>query len=161
MKILVLGGNGMAGHMISIYLLEQGHEVVVFARRKRGFCETVEGNAKDFCFLEKVIKEGRYDAIVNAIGILNEEAEGNKADAVLINSYLPHFLSDMGSVCKSKVIQISTDCVFSGKRGGYLEKSFRDGETFYDRSKALGELENDRDLTFRTSIIGPAWIGKE
>jgi dTDP-4-dehydrorhamnose reductase len=50
---------------------------------------------------------------------------------------------------------MSTDCVFSGKTGGYSETSFRDGETFYDRSKALGELENNKDLTFRNSIIGP------
>jgi dTDP-4-dehydrorhamnose reductase len=50
---------------------------------------------------------------------------------------------------------MSTDCVFSGKTGGYKENSFRDGETFYDRSKALGEIENNKDLTFRNSIIGP------
>ena len=50
---------------------------------------------------------------------------------------------------------MSTDCVFSGKTGWYSETSSRDGETFYDRSKALGELENNKDLTFRNSIIGP------
>ena len=50
---------------------------------------------------------------------------------------------------------MSTDCVFSGKIGSYNENSFKDGETFYDRSKALGELENNKDLTFRNSIIGP------
>ena len=49
---------------------------------------------------------------------------------------------------------MSTDCVFR-KTGSYSETSFRDGETFYDRSKALGELENNKDLTFRNSIIGP------
>jgi dTDP-4-dehydrorhamnose reductase len=56
---------------------------------------------------------------------------------------------------KTKIIHMSTDCVFSGKTGYYSETSFRDGETFYDRSKALGELENNKDLTFRNSIIGP------
>jgi len=50
---------------------------------------------------------------------------------------------------------MSTDCVFSGRTGGYIETSFRDGESFYDRTKALGELENEKDLTFRNSIIGP------
>ena len=50
---------------------------------------------------------------------------------------------------------MSTDCVFSGKSGPYNEKSFRDGETFYDRTKALGEVEDDKNLTFRNSIIGP------
>ena len=50
---------------------------------------------------------------------------------------------------------MSTDCVFSGRRGGYTEKDFRDGETFYDRSKALGELEDDKNITLRNSIVGP------
>src|SRR5699024_1115052 len=56
---------------------------------------------------------------------------------------------------KTKIIHMSTDCVFSGKIGNYKEDSLRDGETFYDRSKALGELDNQKDLTFRNSIIGP------
>jgi len=54
-----------------------------------------------------------------------------------------------------KIIQISTDCVFSGKDGGYKEDSFRDGDTIYARTKALGEINNNKDLTIRTSIIGP------
>lgn len=50
---------------------------------------------------------------------------------------------------------MSTDCVFSGKSGSYNEDSFRDGDTFYDRTKALGEVEDNKNLTFRNSIIGP------
>ena len=50
---------------------------------------------------------------------------------------------------------MSTDCVFSGKKGGYTETDFRDGETFYDRSKALGELEDQKNITLRNSIVGP------
>ena len=56
---------------------------------------------------------------------------------------------------KTKVIHMSTDCVFSGKKGQYTEYDFKDGDTFYDRSKALGEINNNKDLTFRNSIIGP------
>ena len=105
--------------------------------------------------LEKLVEEKKYDAIINCIGLLNQDAENNKHLAVYLNSYLPHLLSYLTRDLDTKVIQMSTDCVFSGKSGNYNENSLRDGETFYDRSKALGELENDKDLTFRDSIIGP------
>lgn len=155
MKILVLGGTGMAGHTISIYFKEAGHDVTAFSRSKMDYCKNINGNITDFNKLKKVIEEGQYDAIINAIGILNQDAEDNKSTAILLNSYLPHFLSDATKDMRTRIIHMSTDCVFSGKTGGYTETSFRDGETFYDRSKALGELENDKDLTFRNSIIGP------
>lgn len=155
MKILVLGGSGMAGHTISMYFKEVGHDVTAFSRRKVNYCNNINGDITDFANLKKIIREGQYDAIINAIGILNQDAEDNKSTAVLLNSYLPHFLSDRTKDMKTRIIHMSTDCVFSGKTGTYSETSFRDGETFYDRSKALGELENDKDLTFRNSIIGP------
>lgn len=155
MKILVLGGTGMAGHTISIYFKESGHEVTVFSRKKIDYCNYIIGNIKDFDKLKNIIIKGKFDAIINAIGILNQVAESNKSDAVLLNSYLPHLLSEMTKDSNTKIIHMSTDCVFSGRTGSYTENSFRDGETFYDRSKALGELENEKDLTFRCSIIGP------
>ena len=155
MKILVLGGTGMAGHTITLYLKEQGHDVIAFSKNKVNFCDNITGDAKDFNNLKKIIWDNEFDAVINAIGILNQDAEDNKSDAVLLNSYLPHFLSDITKHTKTKIIHMSTDCVFSGKSGGYSEKSFRDGVTFYDRSKALGELDNNKDLTFRNSIIGP------
>ena len=155
MKLLILGGTGMAGHTISIYFKEAGHDVTAFSRSKVDYCKNVNGDITDFENLKKLINEGQYDAIINAIGILNQDAEDHKSNAVLLNSYLPHFLSDTTKEMKTRVIHMSTDCVFSGKTGGNSETSFRDGETFYDRSKALGELENSKDLTFRNSIIGP------
>jgi len=155
MKILVLGGSGMAGHTIAIYLKESGHDVASFSRRKLDYCSSITGDVLKFDIIHEIITQGQYDAVINAIGILNKNAEKNKPDAVLLNSYLPHFLSDCTKEMKTKVIHMSTDCVFSGKTGGYSETSFRDGETFYDRTKALGEIENDKDLTFRNSIVGP------
>jgi dTDP-4-dehydrorhamnose reductase len=155
MKVLVLGGTGMAGHTISIYFKEAGHDVIAFSRSKVDYCKNIIGNITDFENLKKIIREGQYDGIINAIGILNQDAEVNKSTAVLLNSYLPHFLSDTTKDMKTRIIHMSTDCVFSGKTGRYSETSFRDGETFYDRSKALGELENNKDLTFRNSIVGP------
>ena len=155
MKILVLGATGMAGHMISLYFQGVGHNVTTFSRRKFEHCKNIIGDIEDFVALEEIIKKGKYDAVINAIGILNKSAEDNKSLSVLLNSYLPHYLSNITKYMKTKIIHISTDCVFSGKKGAYTETSLKDGETFYDRSKALGELENDKDLTFRSSIIGP------
>lgn len=155
MKVLVLGGTGMAGHTISIYLKEAGHDVTTFSRSEVSYCKNIKGDVTDFEKLKNIIVSGQYEVIINAIGILNKNAENHKSDAVLLNSYLPHFLSDTTKELKTRIIHMSTDCVFSGKTGGYTEKSFRDGETFYDRSKALGELDNNKDLTFRNSIIGP------
>lgn len=155
MKILVLGATGMAGHTIAIYLKERGHEVTGFSRRQFKYCNTIIGDANDFVFLKKIIEENKYDAVINAIGILNQDAENKKNLAVLLNSYLPHYLSEITKNMKTKIVHMSTDCVFSGKKGNYEEHSFKDGESFYDRSKALGEIENSKDLTFRNSIIGP------
>lgn len=155
MKFLVLGSTGMAGHVIAIYLKEKGHKVVGFSRRPVSFCENFEGDAFDLRSLEQIIREVNYDAVINCIGVLNKDAEAEKDKAVFLNSYLPHFLSSISKDLSTKIIHLSTDCVFSGKTGGYFEKSFTDGETFYDRSKALGELENQKDLTFRNSIVGP------
>lgn len=156
MKILVLGCNGMAGHLISLYFKEQGHEVVGFARAVSHLLDkTIIGDASDMPFIKQTIEEGKYDAVINCIGLLNQFAENNKAMAVLLNGYLPHFLVEITKDMKTKVIHMSTDCVFAGNDGPYSEESFPNGKTFYDRTKAMGEINNSKDLTFRNSIIGP------
>lgn len=155
MRFLVLGASGMAGHMVSIYLKEQGHSVLGFTRRKVSFVPTITGDANNRRFLRSLIDSGAFDAVINCIGILNQSAEQNKSSAVFLNSYLPHFLAEITSETATQVIHMSTDCVFSGKTGNYTENSLRDGEAFYDRTKALGELEDDKNITFRNSIVGP------
>lgn len=155
MKFLILGCNGMAGHTISLYLKEKGYDVTGFARSDLKLVKTIIGDAREQAKLVEIIKNGNYGYIVNCIGILNEYAERNKSEAILLNSYLPHLLENITDKMKTQVIHISTDCVFSGKRGQYAESDLPDGETFYDRSKALGEIENGKDFTIRTSIIGP------
>ncbi len=155
MKFLVLGCNGMAGHMISLYLKEQGHDVLGFDRIKSKYVDSVCGDARNIDFIKNLIIDGKYDSIINCIGILNQFAEENKALATYLNAYFPHFLAEVTSGTDTQVIHMSTDCVFSGKRGEYTELDFRDGETFYDRSKALGELEDSKNITLRNSIVGP------
>lgn len=155
MKFLVLGATGMAGHTISIYLLERGHTVDTFSRKAFAYGNNIVGNVKNLINLEEIITNGRYDCIINCIGSLNQFAEDDKSDAVFLNSFLPHWLVKVTSTLKTKIIHMSTDCVFSGKQGNYIENVFPDGETFYDRSKALGEIRDTKNLTFRNSIIGP------
>ena len=155
MKFLVLGCNGMAGHMISLYLKERGHDVLGFARKKSALVNSVIGDATDSALIKEIIGINRFDSVINCIGILNQFAEDNKADAIYLNSYLPHLLAQITEGTNTQVIHMSTDCVFSGKRGQYTESDFKDGESFYDRSKALGELFEDKNITLRTSIVGP------
>lgn len=156
MKILVLGCNGMAGHLISLYFKEHGYDVVGFARStSRLLDNTIVGDASDMSIIKKIVDEGEYDAVINCIGILNQSAENNKTMAVLLNGYLPHYLADITKASKTKVIHMSTDCVFAGNNGPYYEDSFPNGPTFYDRTKAIGEINNRKDLTFRNSIVGP------
>lgn len=155
MKFLVLGATGMAGHTITLYLKEQDHDVTAVSRTNFQHCTNIIGDIMDISFLSNLLNRNSFDAVINCIGILNNEAEIKKHQAVFVNSFLPHFLSQLASGTNTKIIHMSTDCVFSGSKGNYMENSFRDGVTFYDRSKALGELENEKDLTFRNSIIGP------
>lgn len=156
MKILVLGCNGMAGHLISLYLKEQGNEVVGFARQKSSLLDnTIIGDASNLILIKKIIDEGDFDAVINCIGLLNQFAEQNKAMAVLLNGYLPHYLTEITKDSKTRIIHMSTDCVFAGNDGPYYENTLPNGASFYDRSKAIGEIVTEKDLTFRNSIVGP------
>ncbi len=155
MKFLVLGCNGMAGHMISLYLKERGHDVYGFDRTPPRYVKGTAGDARNTVLIKNLIVDGKYDSVINCIGILNQFAENNKALACFLNSYFPHFLAEVTDGSDTQIIHMSTDCVFSGKRGAYTESDLRDGETFYDRSKALGELEDEKNITLRNSIVGP------
>lgn len=155
MKFLILGCNGMAGHTISLFLSEQGHDVLGFDRKESQLVKSIAGDAKDTQKIEDIIKKGKFDSVINCIGILNQFAEEDHELASFLNSYFPHFLVKATQSTDTQVIHMSTDCVFSGKRGKYTEYDLRDGETFYDRSKALGELNDGKNITLRNSIVGP------
>lgn len=154
MKFFICGCNGMAGHTISLYLQEQGHEVYGFDLQESKLIKSFAGNAFDTETIARIIKEGKYDTVINCIGVLNQFAENNHALAAFLNSYFPHFLAKTTEGTDTQVIHMTTDCVFSGKKGSYTEHDLRDGETFYDRSKALGELDDEKNLSLRNSIVG-------
>lgn len=155
MKFLVIGCNGMAGHMISCYLSERGHEVTGFARSASPYVKTVTGDACDKRDIEELVTKFKGEIIINCIGILNADAEKNKDKAAYLNGYLPHQLAALTEDRDIRVFHMSTDCVFSGDKGNYTENDFPDGKIFYDRSKALGELNDKKNLTLRNSIVGP------
>lgn len=154
-SFLVLGATGMAGHTISLYLHEQGYDVTTFSTKPFNYCKNINGDATNKNFVVSMLQDGNYDVVINCIGVLNQACDKEPSRAVYLNSYLPHLIADTLRNSNTKLIHMSTDCVFSGKSGSYRENSFRDGETFYDRTKALGEVEDNKNLTFRNSIIGP------
>ena len=155
-KILVLGSSGMAGHMIAQYLREAGsYEVVDAGPRRKVFVGTTCVDLENPVRLEELFDAVIPNVLVNCTGVLVQASEVKKKEAVWINSYLPHLLLGLCQARDIRLIHLSTDCVFSGKTGPYREDSPKDGQLFYDRSKALGEIEGGNAITIRTSIIGP------
>ena len=152
-KVLILGSNGNLGHMCTRYLLRKNHHVTTVARKNSDWNVDFEDINQVRAFVPKM---ANFDYVVNCLGILVAESEENKERAFLVNSWLPQFLSNSISSSKTKLIHISTDCVFNGIDGRqYTEKSLPNETKFYGYSKMLGEIRNSKDLTIRTSIIGP------
>ncbi len=155
MNILVLGATGMAGHTVALYFKEKGYDVVSYSRTPFLYCDNIIGDVFETEKFKSVLIGENFDVVINCIGILNQDAENYPSKAVYLNSYLPHLIADTLKDSKTKLIHMSTDCVFAGNSGPYFENSFCDGTTFYDRTKALGEVNDTKNLTFRNSIIGP------
>ncbi len=155
MKILVLGAGGMAGHLVATYLREKNHTVDTIGSKHPLDENTVILDLMNKNDFEAFLTKNEYDAIINCVGILVEQSEKRKDLSTYLNSYLPHLLEQRYKDSKTKIIHLSTDCVFSGKNAPYKEDDVFDGELYYDRTKALGEINNEKDLTLRMSIIGP------
>ena len=155
-KILILGAGGMAGHIVYLYLKENiNYEVVHTVFRDKLAEESIVLDITDKHSLKELINAHKPDIIINCVGVLIKGSKDNPDNAILVNSYIPHLLSRLAYDVNAKLIHISTDCVFSGKKGCYAESDFSDAQDIYGRSKALGEVINSGDLTIRTSIIGP------
>lgn len=154
-KILVLGSQGMVGHVVFAYFKELTNYDTHGLARSVGEDVSTVLDVRDFKNLEDYLKQEKFDYVINCIGVLIQSSEKNKSDAILLNSYLPNFLAECGLQYGYKLIHISTDCVFSGREGSYTETSECDGYSTYARTKILGEIANEKDLTIRTSVIGP------
>lgn len=156
-NILIFGASGMAGHVIYKYLSDLGeYSISTVSYRKKIDKNTILMDIRNFNEVSKIIQKIKPKYVINAIGVLIQGSQSSNSNAILINSYFPHFLQQHCKSIGAKLIHISTDCVFSGNSiGNYTEDSFRDGDDIYARSKSLGEIINNKDVTIRTSIIGP------
>jgi len=154
-KVLILGSTGMLGHQVVNYFLKfDDYDVIDIAFRSKLRKETIISDVTDKIAFEKLVTELSPDFIVNCIGVLIH-GSSNVENAIYLNAYLPHQLKKISKNIGAKLIHISTDCVFSGDKGGYIESDVKDGKGVYSQTKILGEIEDDANLTLRTSIIGP------
>lgn len=136
----------MVGHAVALYFKEVGHEVF----------DTYDSTIYDKDQLKKAIENVKADAIINCTAIVNQAAEEDKAEAAYLNAYLPHLLETLTAGTNTVVVHRSTDCIFSGAKGQYVLEDWPDANSFYARTKAVGELNNEKDITIRVSLIGPA-----
>ncbi len=155
-RILILGSAGMLGHVVCRYFEGLGKYEVIDASFPNEFRKGSKIlDVTDAARLKEYLETIRPDILINCIGLLIRGSQDEPANAIYINAWLPHFLSKIIHAWNGKLVHISTDCVFSGSKGSYTEIDEKDAKDIYGRSKALGEVENDKDLTIRTSIIGP------
>lgn len=164
MRLLIIGGAGMLGH--KLWQVAQT-EVEAWATVRRvspaltalGLgdpARTVVGvDARDEVALASALDRVRPDAVVNCVGIVKQLAAAkDPVESIAINSLYPHLLARACARRGIRLVHISTDCVFDGRRGGYTELDAPDAADLYGRSKALGEPVGPGALTIRTSIIG-------
>lgn len=154
-KILVLGAGGMAGHIVYKYFEEQGYDVTGFDTREIPNTKCIVGDVFNTDGFKHILRIGNYDAVLNCIGLLNRACDENYSAALYLNAYLPHLICEALKDVKTKVVHISTDCVFKGDNSPYDENAFKDADDNYGRTKALGEIDGENHVTFRTSIVGP------
>jgi len=165
MKVLVLGATGMLGHaMMRVFAQDSRHEVFGSVRSDRAQKHfgpvlserlitgiDVENADSLVALMDKV----RPDAVVNCVGLVKQLAESNDPlSALPINALFPHRLARICGLANARLVHISTDCVFSGRKGFYTESDHPDADDLYGRSKLLGEVDYPHAVTLRTSIIG-------
>lgn len=155
MLVLILGGGGMLGHQVWAAARQRLDARVAVRRRPASPLfddeRVIEGfDAADFDNVRSLVERVKPDAVINCVGVVKQLAAAHDPIAsITINSLLPHVVAHLAP----RVIQISTDCVFSGARGHYNEGDVPDPIDLYGRSKLLGELSAPH-LTLRTSIVG-------
>jgi len=163
-KVLILGVTGMLGHKL-YQLLAETFDVMGTIRgnyssiSKYGFFKESDivpnVNALEKFEIEEKIERIAPNVVINCIGIVKSVREAqDKMLNIWVNSLFPHQLYDICERKGIRLIHISTDCVFSGKKGGYREDDLSDAEDIYGKTKYLGEVSGERALTIRTSLIG-------
>lgn len=165
MRILVLGASGMLGNAMFRMMVQGGrHEVFGSARPasvKRFFVSEMADNiitgvdVENIDALARLFSQVRPEVVINCIGLVKQLAEADDPlSALPINALLPHRLARLCELVDARLVHISTDCVFSGRKGNYLETDEADAQDLYGRSKLIGEVDYPHAVTLRTSIIG-------
>lgn len=165
MKILILGASGMLGNAMLRVLCENGENDVTGTVRSNNALRMLPGHlhasivpgidVENQDQLVALLDKVRPQVVINCIGLIKQLAEANDPlSAIPINSLLPHRLARLASLAGARTIHFSTDCIFSGRKGGYTEADPSDAYDLYGRSKFLGELHGPSSFTVRTSIIG-------
>lgn len=128
---------------------------------KRFFPETLAGklipdvDVERHDALVRVFAQVQPDVVVNCVGLTKHHSEAeDPLLAIPLNALLPHRLADLCAATGSRLVHVSTDCVFSGTRGGYMEGDAPDAVDVYGKSKHLGEVDDAHAITLRTSTIG-------
>jgi dTDP-4-dehydrorhamnose reductase len=152
MRVLVLGSNGMAGHVIKEHLSTYS-KFDLLGIEEEFFLSFTNNHLKK-------ILEKNPDIIINTLRLTVEESEQNPKLAIIINSIIPKKLELFFYNSNVRIIHLSTDCVFSGDKGGYIDMDIPDGSSVYSLTKLNGEILNNKDFTIRTSYIGPSMKGK-
>lgn len=165
MNVLILGGTGMLGHAM-FQVLSQADRLQVWATVRSGAARRhfvpalaerlISGvDVENTDTLSQLFARVRPDVVINCIGLIKQLAAANDPLAALpINALLPHRLARLCDLARARLIHVSTDCVFSGRRGAYVETDTADATDLYGRSKHLGEVYYPHCITLRTSIIG-------
>jgi dTDP-4-dehydrorhamnose reductase len=165
MNILVIGASGMIGSTV-LRVLSENKEWVVFGTVrnisvKRFFSTDIGERLVSGIDVEKqdslikMLDQIRPDVIINCAGLTKHKPEADEPlVAIPINTLMPHRLAGLCKLIGARLIHISTDCVFSGEKGLYVEDDFPDARDVYGKSKQLGELNDSHTITLRTSTIG-------
>lgn len=148
----------MLGHRLWLDLSKK-YDVTATVRSVSPFPELKSvqlPNILDFTEVEKIVQKMRPDVVINCIGLIKQASDHDNAIMnIELNALLPNKLAKICENSGSRLILMSTDCVFSGKKGMYGDFDFADADDVYGRTKKLGEIENSKHvLTIRTSIIG-------
>lgn len=153
MKLAIVGSNGMLGHITLKYLSKNSNFTIYAFTRNRKICR--EGNIFYIPYSELFNFFMPYDYLINCAGILRTKEKNTEKikEALEINTILP--LKILESDIAKKIINITTDGVFSGKIGNYNEQSCHDACDVYGKTKSLGEINDERVLNLRCSIVGP------
>jgi dTDP-4-dehydrorhamnose reductase len=163
-RVLILGGDGMLGHQLLRHFAPR-HETRVTLRlpvsayaslglftpaNSYGSIELTEREA-----LAQVLADFQPDAVINAAGVIKQRPTAEDAiPSIEINALLPHRVALLCGKIGARLVHLSTDCVFSGRKGNYVETDPSDAEDLYGRAKYLGEVHAPNAITLRTSIIG-------